>query len=100
MFPAATESMAEATADGSRRSAGWFGVLVAAVGVLGFLPGALVFFLTFLRRKAQQPWGLTLALTACAIVVLAAAANLLLVELPGSPIAEYIDQQWLTGQVR
>ena len=68
--------------------------------VLGFLPGALVFFLTFLRRKAQQPWGLTLALTACVIVVLAAAANLLLVELPGGLIAEYIDQPWLTGQVR
>ena len=60
-----------------------------------------MFFLTFLRRKAQQPWGLTLALTACVMVVLAAAAaNLLLVELPGDLIAEYIDPPRLTGQVR
>ena len=85
---------------GTWRSAGWFGVLVAAVGVLGFLPGALLFFLAFLRRKAQQSWGLTLLLTACVIVALATIANLLLVELPGGLIAEYIDQPWLTGQVR
>ena len=25
-------------------------------GVVGFLPGALLFFLAFLRRKAQQSW--------------------------------------------
>ena len=49
--------------EGTCRSAGWFRVLVAAVGVLGFLPGALVFFLTFVRRKPQQPWGSTLGLT-------------------------------------
>ncbi len=85
---------------GTWRSAGWFGVLVAAAGLLGFLPGALVFFLAFLRRKAKQSWGLTLALTACVIVALAAVANLLLVELPGGLIAEYVDQPWLTGQVR
>ena len=74
--------------------------MVAAVGVLGFLPGALVFFLTFLRGKARQSWGLTLALTACVIVALAAAANLLLVELPRGLIAEYVDLFWLTGQMR
>ena len=94
------ESGAVAVGAGTWRSAGWFGVLVAAAGVLGFLPGALLFFLAFLRRKAQQSWGLTLALTACVIVALAAAANLLLVELPGGLIADYIDQPWLTGQVR
>ena len=31
---------------------------------------------------------------------LAAAANLLLVELPGGLIAQYVDQPWLTGQIR
>ena len=98
--PSDTQVGAIWAGSGTWRSAGWFGVLVAAVGVLGFLPGALVFFLTFLRRKAQRSWGLTLALTACVIVALAAAANLLLVELPGGLIAEYLAQPWLTGQVR
>ena len=95
-----TEAGAASGGGGTWRSAGWFGVLVAAAGVLGFLPGALLFFLAFLRRKAQQSWGFTLALTACVIVALAAAANLLLVELPGGLITEYLDQPWLTGQVR
>ena len=98
--PSDTQAGAIWASSGTWRSAGWFGVLVAAVGVLGFLPGALVFFLTFLRRKAQRSWGLTLALTACVIVALAAVANLLLVELPGGLIAEYLAQPWLTGQVR
>ena len=98
--PSDTQAGAIWASSGTWRSAGWFGVLVAAVGVLGFLPGALVFFLTFLRRKAQRSWGLTLALTACVIVALAAVANLLLVELPGGLIAEYVDQPWLTGQLR
>ena len=98
--PSDTQAGAIWASSGTWRSAGWFGVLVAAVGVLGFLPGALVFFLTFLRRKAQRSWGLTLALTACVIVALAAVANLLLVELPGGLIAEYVEQPWLTGQVR
>ena len=95
-----TEAGATSGGGGTWRSAGWFGALVAAAGVLGFLPGALLFFLAFLRRKAQQSWGLTLALTACVIVTLAAAANLLLVELPGGLIAEFVDQPWLTGQIR
>ena len=95
-----TEAGAGEGGGGTWRSAGWFGVLVAAVGVVGFLPGVLVFFMAFLRRKAQQSWGLTLLLTACVIVALAAVANLLLVELPGGLIAEYVDQPWLTGQVR
>ena len=95
-----TEAGAGEGGGGTWRSAGWFGVLVAAVGVVGFLPGALLFFLAFLRRKAQQSWGLTVALTVCVIVALAAVANLLLVELPGGLIAEYVDQPWLTGQVR
>ena len=95
-----TEAVTVSGGSGTWRSAGWFGVLVAAAGVLGFLPGALLFFLTFLRRKAQRSWSLTLTLTACVIVALAAAANLLLVELPGGLIAEYVDQPWLTGQVR
>ena len=98
--PSDTQAGAIWASSGTWRSASWFGVLVAAVGVLGFLPGALVFFLTFLRRKAQRSWGLTLALTACVIVALAAVANLLLVELPGGLIAEYLAQPWLTGQVR
>ena len=98
--PSDTQAGAIWASSGTWKSAGWFGVLVAAVGVLGFLPGALVFFLTFLRRKAQRSWGLTLALTACVIVALAAVANLLLVELPGGLIAEYLAQPWLTGQVR
>ena len=95
-----TEAVTASGGGGTWRSAGWFGALVAAAGVLGFLPGALLFFLAFLRRKAQQSWGLTLALTACVIVTLAAAANLLLVELPGGLIAEFVDQPWLTGQIR
>ena len=95
-----TEAGAGEGGGGTWRSAGWFGVLVAAVGVVGFLPGALLFFLAFLRRKAEQSWGLTVALTVCVIVALAAVANLLLVELPGGLIAEYVDQPWLTGQVR
>ena len=94
------EAVTASGGGGTWRSAGWFGVLVTAAGVLGFLPGALIFFLAFLRRKAQRSWGLTLTLTACVIVALAAAANLLLVELPGGLIAEYVDQPWLTGQVR
>ena len=98
--PSDTQAGAISATSGTWRSAGWFGVLVAAVGVLGFLPGALVFFLTFLRRKAQRSWGLTLALTACAIVALAAATNLLLVELPGGLIAQYVAQPWLTEQMR
>ena len=98
--PSDTQAGAVSASSGTWRSAGWFGMLIAAAGVLGFLPGALVFFLTFLRRKAQRSWGLTLALTACVIVALAAVANLLLVELPGGLISEYVEQPWLTGQVR
>ena len=75
-------------------------MLVAATGVLGFLPAALGFFVAFLRLKARQRWGPTLALAACAIAILAVIANLLLVELPGGLISLYIDQPWLVGQAR
>ena len=85
---------------GTWSCAGWFGVLVAATGVLGFLPAALGFFAAFLRLKARQRWGPTLALAASAVAILAVIANLLLVELPGGLISLYIDQPWLLGQAR
>ena len=85
---------------GTWSCAGWFGVLVAATGLVGFLPGAFGFFVAFLRLKARQRWGPTLALAACAIAILAVIANLLLVELPGGLISLYIDQPWLVGQAR
>ena len=83
---------------GTWSCAGWFGVLVAATGLVGFLPGAFGFFVAFLRFKARQRWGPTLALAASAVAILAVIANLLLVELPGGLISLYIDQPWLVGQ--
>ena len=85
---------------GTWSCAGWFGVLVAATGLVGFLPAALGFFVAFLRLKARQRWGPTLALAASAVAILAVIANLLLVELPGGLISLYIDQPWLVGQAR
>ena len=92
-----TRSDAASGGGGTWRSAGWFGVLVAAVGMLGFLPGALVFFMAFLRRKAQQSWGVTLLLTGCVIVTLAAVANLLLVEL-WTRLARYMGDSKSAGR--
>jgi len=81
------------------RNAGWFGVLVAITGVLGFVLGTVSFFVAFLRLKAQASWGMTMLLTTAALVVLTALTNLLLVELPAGLLSLYVDLPWLMGQI-
>jgi TctA family transporter len=78
----------------------WFAALIGTTAAFGFILGTLVFFLLFLRLKAQVSWQRTLALSASAIVVLIALTNLLFVELPPGVLSFYLDIPWLLGQAR
>jgi len=81
-------------------NAGWFGVLIAATALLGFLLATLCFFVAFLRLKARQSWGMTMALSAVALLLLTTFTNLLLVELPAGLLSLYVDLPWLVGRAR
>ena len=78
----------------------WFAALIGASAVLGFVLGNLVFFVVFLRWRAQLPWRTVMTLSLAACVVLLLLTNLLLVELPGGLLAEFVDMPAFFGQAR
>ena len=79
------------------RNAGWFAVLVAITGLVGFQFGVLFFFIIFLKLKANQNWRITIALSITALVIISSLANLLIVELPTGLLSQYIKLPWFLG---
>ncbi|MFL2538428.1 MAG: tripartite tricarboxylate transporter permease [Candidatus Rariloculaceae bacterium] len=79
------------------RNAGWFTVLVAITGLVGFQFGVLFFFIVFLKLKANQNWRITIALSITALAIISSLANLLIVELPTGLLSQYINLPWFLG---
>lgn len=75
----------------------WFAMLTAATALLGFVLATLLFFVAFLRVKAQAAWPKTLALTAAAVAVLGLLTRVLLVELPGGLLQATVELPWPFG---
>ncbi|MDG2316214.1 MAG: tripartite tricarboxylate transporter permease [Gammaproteobacteria bacterium] len=90
------------TSDPTRGSiisnAGWFAVLIAITGLVGFQFGVLFFFMIFLKLKANQNWRITIALSITALAIISSLANLLIVELPTGLLSQYINLPWFLGQ--
>jgi len=79
------------------RNAGWFTVLVAITGLVGFQFGVLFFFIIFLKLKANQNWRITIALSIIALAIITSLANFLIVELPTGLLSQYINLPWFLG---
>ncbi|MDC3266673.1 tripartite tricarboxylate transporter permease [Gammaproteobacteria bacterium] len=79
------------------RNSGWFTVLVAITGLVGFQFGVLFFFIIFLKLKANQKWRITIALSITALAIISSLANLLIVELPTGLLSQYINLPWFLG---
>mgnify|MGYP001407253142 CR=1 FL=1 len=79
------------------RNAGWFTVLVAITGLVGFQFGVLFFFIIFLKLKANQNWRITIALSITALAIISSLANFLIVELPTGLLSQYIYLPWFLG---
>ena len=78
-------------------NAGWFGVLIAITGLVGFQFGVLFFFMIFLKLKANQNWRKTIVLSVTALVIISSLANLLIVELPTGLLSQYMNLSWFLG---
>jgi len=74
------------------RNVAWFGAMVLATAVLGFVAGTLAFFVAFLRFRAHSPWPQVAALSSGALAFLLVVTNALLVELPESLVLFYLSR--------
>jgi putative tricarboxylic transport membrane protein len=92
------ESKSDPTRGTISSNAGWFTVLIAITGLVGFQLGVLFFFILFLKLKAHQNWRMTIVLSVAALLLISSLANLLIVELPTGLLSQYIDLPWLLGQ--
>ncbi|MEC5322821.1 tripartite tricarboxylate transporter permease [Aurantimonas sp. A3-2-R12] len=72
----------------------WIAALVAITALIGFWLGALVFFLVFLRVRAQAGWTRTLLLTAVAMVFFTFLANALSLNFPSGWLQSAVDLPW------
>ena len=92
------ESKSDPTRGTISSNAGWFTILIAITGLVGFQLGVLFFFIVFLKLKAHQNWRMTIVLSVAALLLISSLANLLIVELPTGLLSQYIDLPWLLGQ--
>jgi hypothetical protein len=76
---------------------GWFAGFIIATSSLGFMLGALCFFIVFLRLKAQIDWKRVAILSAGALAILLILTNVLVVELPEGLISSYMGLSWTPG---
>lgn len=72
----------------------WIAALVAVTALVGFWLGALVFFLVFLRVRAQAGWTRTLILTAVAMAFFTFLANALSLNFPSGWLQSAVDLPW------
>lgn len=93
------ESKSDPTRGSILSNAGWFAVLIAITGLVGFQLGVLFFFIGFLKLKARQNWRMTIALSVAAILLISSLANFLIVELPTGLLSQYVDLPWLLGRI-
>lgn len=72
----------------------WFGGLIAATWVLGFILALAVFLVTFLRVRAQSSWPRTLILTASGIALMCVMAGALNRDFPPGLLQSATDLPW------
>ena len=89
------ESKSDPTRGTISSNAGWFAVLIAITGLVGFQLGVLFFFIVFLKLKAHQNWRMTIVLSVAALLLISSLTNFLIVELPTGLLSQYIDIPWL-----
>ncbi|MEL6266661.1 MAG: tripartite tricarboxylate transporter permease, partial [Pseudomonadota bacterium] len=77
---------------------GWFGLLLALAGVLGFILALAVYLVTFLRVRAGADWRLTLILSAAGIALLCTMAGVLNRDFPPGLLQDVVDLPWPLGR--
>jgi TctA family transporter len=73
---------------------GWILGLLAAVAVLGFVLGVLVFICAFLRIKARVGWARTVLGASGVIGVLSLLSHLLVFDYPGGLLQQLVELPW------
>ncbi len=86
-----TERPADGDSEGLWRNTAWFGAFLGAAGIVGFIPGTAMFFIAFLKFKAQCSAQQTAALTVAAVAILLLFTNVLIVELPEGLLERFVN---------
>jgi putative tricarboxylic transport membrane protein len=73
---------------------GWFVALLIGSALVGFFIATILFFIVFLRVKAEASWARTLILTAVAAGFLAFLGDLLVLDYPPGLLQSYVDLPW------
>ncbi|SET27888.1 tripartite tricarboxylate transporter permease [Paracoccus homiensis] len=72
----------------------WFGALIAATYVVGFILALFGFLIAFLRVRAQAGWPKTAILTACGIALMCVMAGALNRDFPPGLLQDAVDLPW------
>ena len=75
----------------------WLGAFLLGVYLVGFLIALFVFFIAFLRLKAQASWLRTLILTACAMAFLLTMSHVMVLDFPRGLLQNAVDLPWPIG---
>ncbi len=72
----------------------WFGGLIAATWVVGFILALVGFLIAFFRVRAGSSWGMSLLLTACGIAFMCLMASALNRDFPPGLLQGAVDLPW------
>ena len=77
----------------------WFASLIVLSSLVGFILALVVFFLAFIRIRAQQSWLKTIVLTAAGIALICFMASSLNRDFPPGLLQSFVELPWPLGGI-
>ncbi len=75
-------------------SFGWFAALFALAALVGYILAVAIFFLAFVRKRANRGWGMTVAFTIAMIAGVLALGHALSLDFPRGLLQQFVDLPW------
>lgn len=75
-------------------SFGWFAALFALAALVGYILAVAIFFVAFVRKRANRGWGMTAAFTIAMIASVLLLGHALSLDFPRGLLQQFVDLPW------
>jgi TctA family transporter len=72
----------------------WFGALFALAALVGYILAVAIFFVAFLRKRANRGWRMIVAFTIAMLAAVLVLGHALSLDFPRGLLQEYVDLPW------
>jgi TctA family transporter len=72
----------------------WFAALFALAALVGYIPAVMLFFLVFVRKRANRSWTVTVTYTVAMLACVLLLGHALSLDFPRGLLQEFVDLPW------